>query len=78
MGMTPQPVVRRRPGRVWRKREVSFMDFDFNKIKEMGLEYAEKGKNAAKDLADELNTVPATLPAHRRALKLQKRAVRCG
>ena len=44
MGMTPQPVVRRRPGRVWRKREVSFMDFDFNKIKEMGLEYAEKGK----------------------------------
>ena len=26
-------------------REVSFMDF--NKIKEMGLEYAEKGKNAA-------------------------------
>ena len=52
MGMTPQPVVRRRPGRVWRKREVSFMDFDFNKIKEMGLEYAEKGKNAAKDLAE--------------------------
>ena len=40
MGMTPQPVVRRRSGRVWRKREVSFMDFDFNKIKEMGLEYA--------------------------------------
>ena len=33
-------------------REVSFMDFDFNKIKEMGLEYAEKGKNAAKDLAE--------------------------
>lgn len=28
------------------------MDFDFNKIKEMGLEYAEKGKNAAKDLAE--------------------------
>ena len=24
---------------------------DFNKIKEMGLEYAEKGKNAALDLA---------------------------
>ena len=35
-----------------RIREVSFMDFDFNKIKEMGLEYAEKGKNAAKDLAE--------------------------
>ena len=25
---------------------------DFNKIKEMGLEYAEKGKNAAMDLAE--------------------------
>ena len=25
---------------------------DFNKIKEMGLEYAEKGKNAALDLAE--------------------------
>ena len=57
MGMTPQPVVRRRPGRVWRKREVSFMDFDFNKIKEMGLEYAEKGKNAAKDLAEKGKTI---------------------
>ena len=31
-------------------REVSVMDF--NKIKEMGLEYAEKGKNAAMDLAE--------------------------
>ena len=28
------------------------MDFDFNKIKEMGLEYAEKGRNAAMDLAE--------------------------
>ena len=25
---------------------------DFNKIKEMGLEYAEKGKNVAMDLAE--------------------------
>ena len=25
---------------------------DFNKIKEMGLEYAEKGRNAAMDLAE--------------------------
>ena len=68
MGMTPQPVVRRRPGRVWRKREVSFMDFDFNKIKEMGLEYAEKGKNAAKDLAEKGKTcrrAPQDLPAVR-------------
>ena len=32
------------------------MDFDFNKIKEMGLEYAEKGKNAAKDLAEKGKT----------------------
>ena len=31
-------------------REVPFMDF--NKLKEMGLEYAEKGKNAAMDLAE--------------------------
>ena len=31
-------------------REVFVMDF--NKIKEMGLEYAEKGKNAAMDLAE--------------------------
>ena len=31
-------------------REVSFMDF--NKNKEMGLEYAEKRKNAALDLAE--------------------------
>ena len=28
---------------------------DFNKIKEMGLEYAEKGKNAALDLAEKGN-----------------------
>ena len=33
-----------------RIREVSIMDF--NKIKAMGLEYAEKGKNAAMDLAE--------------------------
>lgn len=29
---------------------------DFNKIKEMGLEYAEKGKNAALDLAEKGRT----------------------
>ena len=29
---------------------------DFNKIKEMGLEYAEKGKNAALDLAEKGKT----------------------
>ena len=30
---------------------------DFNKIKEMGLEYAEKGKNAALDLAEKLSLI---------------------
>ena len=35
----------------------------------------EKGRTT---LADELNTVPATLPALMRAEKLQKRAARCG
>ena len=29
---------------------------DFNKIKEMGLEYAEKGKNAVQDLAEKGKT----------------------
>ena len=29
---------------------------DFNKIKEMGLEYAEKGRNAAMDLAEKGKT----------------------
>ena len=29
---------------------------DFNKIKEMGLEYAEKGRNAALDLAEKGRT----------------------
>ena len=32
---------------------------DFNKIKEMGLEYAEKGKNAAMDLAEYYECVAA-------------------
>ena len=39
------------------------------------LKNKEKGRTT---LADELNTVPATLPALMRAQKLQKRAVRCG
>ena len=72
MGMTPQPVVRRRPGRVWRKREVSFMDFDFNKIKEMGLEYAEKGKNAAKDLAEKGKTQALIVNEQGKLLKAQR------
>ena len=72
MGMTPQPVVRRRPGRVWRKREVSFMDFDFNKIKEMGLEYAEKGKNAALDLAEKGRTQAKIVNAQSKLYKAQR------
>ena len=39
------------------------------------LKNKEKGRTT---LADELNTVPATLPALMRAQKLQRRAVRCG
>ena len=39
------------------------------------LKNKEKGRTT---LADELNTVPATLPALMRAQKLQKRAMRCG
>ena len=39
------------------------------------LKNKEKGRTT---LADELNTVPTTLPALMRAQKLQKRAVRCG
>ena len=39
------------------------------------LKNKEKGRRT---LADELDTVPATLPALMRAQKLQKRAVRCG
>ena len=39
------------------------------------LKNKEKGRTT---LADELNTVPATLSALMRAQKLQKRAVRCG
>lgn len=72
MDMTPQPVVRRRPGRVWRKGEVSFMDFDFNKIKEMGLEYAEKGKNAAKDLAEKGKTQALIVNEQGKLLKAQR------
>ena len=72
MGMTPQPVVRRRPGRVWRKREVSFMDFDFNKIKEMGLEYAEKGRNAALDLAEKGRTQAKIVNAQSKLYKAQR------
>ena len=48
--------------------DTSIKDWDALKNKE-------KGRTT---LADELNTVPTTLPALMRAQKLQKRAVRCG
>ncbi len=52
--------------------EVSFMDFDFNKIKEMGLEYAEKGKNAAMDLAEKGKTQAKIVSAQTRLAKAQR------
>mgnify|MGYP004657702229 FL=1 len=51
-------------------REVSFMDF--NKIKEMGLEYAEKGKNAALDLAEKGKTQALIVSEQGKLLKAQR------
>ena len=48
------------------------MDFDFNKIKEMGLEYAEKGKNAAKDLAEKGKTQARIVNEQGKLLKAQR------
>ena len=48
------------------------MDFDFNKIKEMGLEYAEKGKNAAKDLAEKGKTQALIVNEQGKLLKAQR------
>ena len=48
------------------------MDFDFNKIKEMGLEYAEKGKNAAKDLAEKCKTQALIVNEQGKLLKAQR------
>ena len=48
------------------------MDFDFNKIKEMGLEYAEKGKNAAKDLAVKGKTQALIVNEQGKLLKAQR------
>ena len=45
---------------------------DFNKIKEMGLEYAEKGKNAAKDLAEKGKTQALILNEQSKLLKAQR------
>ncbi len=48
------------------------MDFDFNKLKEMGLEYAEKGKNAAIDLAERGKTQAMIVSEQAKLLKAQR------
>ena len=45
---------------------------DFNKIKEKGLEYAEKGRNAAKDLAEKGKTQALILNEQSKLLKAQR------
>lgn len=45
---------------------------DFNKIKEMGLEYAEKGKNVALDLAEKGKTQAMILNEQGKLLKAQR------
>lgn len=45
---------------------------DFNKLKEMGIEYAEKGKNAAMDLAEKGKTQALILNEQSKLLKAQR------
>lgn len=45
---------------------------DFNKIKEMGLEYAEKGKNVALDLAEKGKTQALIVNEQGKLLKAQR------
>ena len=45
---------------------------DFNKIREMGLEYAEKGKNAAMDLAERGRTQAKIVNAQSKLYKAQR------
>ena len=45
---------------------------DFNKIKEMGLEYAEKGRNAALDLAETARTQAKIVNAQGKLYKAQR------
>lgn len=45
---------------------------DFNKLKEMGMEYAEKGKNAAMDLAEKGKTQALILNEQSKLLKAQR------
>ena len=53
---------------------------DFNKIKAMGLEYAEKGKNAAMDLAEKGKTQALLVNEQGKLLKAQRQlgAPHCG
>ena len=48
------------------------MAFDFNKLKEMGLEYAENGKNAAKDQAEKVKTQALIVNEQGKLLKAQR------
>ena len=45
---------------------------DFNKLKEMGLEYAEKGKNAAMDLAERGKTQAKIVSEQAKQAKAQR------
>ena len=45
---------------------------DFNKIKEMGLEYAEKGRNVAMDLAEKGKTQAKIVGAQTKLVKAQR------
>ena len=45
---------------------------DFNKLKEMGLEYAEKGKNAAMDLAERGKTQAKIVNEQTKLVKAQR------
>lgn len=45
---------------------------DFNKLKEMGMEYAEKGKNVAMDLAEKGKTQALILNEQSKLLKAQR------
>ena len=49
---------------------------DFNKIKAMGLEYAEKGKNAAMDLAEKGKTQALLVNEQGKLLKAQRQLPR--
>ena len=51
---------------------------DFNRIKEMGLEYAEKGKNAALDLAEKGKTQALIVNEQGKLLKAQRQLGRRG